>query len=466
MSGSTLQNVLPQLDFKDVQDLVIRKNFQNLADYFQSQNQLLGFQFYELVFSAATTNQAFNHTLATIPQDVIVMKCTGPGLVTFNHGNFTNAQFFVTTTGACRVRILVGTYWNYNSKINNATTDTQAFTATPTSTGSSSTGSVILPLTAAQLSAGSFSKSTLNTYYLQLTDKYINVSCTSAVQTLNLPLASSAIGIFYIFVKTDTTSNLANIKTQGTDVIDFFLTTYSLVNNADAVGMTSDGTQWRTVFSKLKKQSPQFLELSIATTTTSNFPTDQYGNLPLYIRVRVVGGGAGGSGASGNSASSVNGTASTFTVGTRSVTCGGGFKSTSAPSGTNAGGAQGIFADSGPTDWIVYALNGSFGCSSPVLVNGVGGAGGGGFSMGGGGAAGNSNGGAPSGGSCFGAGGGGGGASGSASGGPGGGGGASVELLLFNNTVKTYTWSVGAGGAGTAPGGAGVQGIILLEFYW
>lgn len=118
----------PFLLIKEIQDTYLRKNFQNLSDYFQAQNQLLDFNFFEIVFTAAETNKKLVHGLKTIPQDLIVTQKTGSGSVTFNFGLFTSTEIDVTASAACRVRFFIGTYWNYQNTVKNAPTDTMIFT--------------------------------------------------------------------------------------------------------------------------------------------------------------------------------------------------------------------------------------------------------------------------------------------------------------------------------------------------
>lgn len=121
------QTPSPQVYFKDIQDITIRKNFENLYNYFNSQNQLVGFNFLELVFTQAVSSQLVAHNLGFIPQDIVITKITGSGKIQFLHSKFTSAAMFVTATGPCRVRFYYGTYWNYTSNINNQATDVQQF---------------------------------------------------------------------------------------------------------------------------------------------------------------------------------------------------------------------------------------------------------------------------------------------------------------------------------------------------
>ncbi len=84
--------------------------------FFQAQNQLLNFNFFEIVLTAAQTNQGqLAHNLGFIPKDVIVTQITGSGTFNFLFGQFDATNIYYTSTGACRVRFFVGTYWNDQS---------------------------------------------------------------------------------------------------------------------------------------------------------------------------------------------------------------------------------------------------------------------------------------------------------------------------------------------------------------
>lgn len=117
----------PFLLVKEIQDTYLRKNFQNLSDYFQAQNQLLNFLFFEIVFTQAQSNKKLTHGLGFVPQDLIVTQKTGSGSVTFNNGLFTDTDLNISASGPCRIRFFVGTYWNFNSSVQNAPTDTMVF---------------------------------------------------------------------------------------------------------------------------------------------------------------------------------------------------------------------------------------------------------------------------------------------------------------------------------------------------
>lgn len=124
----------PLLQIKEINDTYIQGNFKNLREYFNKQNQLLNFVFVEFNFPAAVTNQKIAHSLGLIPQDVIITRITGAGTATLNWGLFDASNLDVTTTGACRIRLFVGSYWNFQTSLANGATDKQAVAATPSTT--------------------------------------------------------------------------------------------------------------------------------------------------------------------------------------------------------------------------------------------------------------------------------------------------------------------------------------------
>jgi hypothetical protein len=177
-----------------------------------------------------------------------------------------------------------------------------------------------------------------------------------------------------------------------------------------------------------------------------------------WIRIRMVGGGAGG-GEAGNTALSGAGVASTFSGGTLSA--GGGGNAAN----NTAGGAGGT-----PSNGNVLSIPGGSGGGSNGATNGTGGNGGNScLGGGGGGAAGgtlNGLAGATN------TGGGGGGGSQSGTSAAGGGAGACIEHII-NAPAATYTYTVGTGGVGASGGGAGggdggngAAGIIIVEEHY
>jgi hypothetical protein len=130
----------PTLDVKNIQDIYVRSNFQNLQGYFEENNQLLGFRFFELEFTKAEKNFRVEHSLTVTPVDIIVVHTSGSALISFNIGLFDSKQMDITVTGPCRVRFFAGTYWNSPGDISTDPNATMVFEAT------SGTGEVVTAL--------------------------------------------------------------------------------------------------------------------------------------------------------------------------------------------------------------------------------------------------------------------------------------------------------------------------------
>lgn len=133
-----LQNS-PTLVVKDIQDVYVRQNFKNLQSYFNQENQLLGFNFFEIVFTKATTNYRFDHALGLKPEDIIMVQASGPrrGGARFNIGLFSTTQADITVTAPCRLRFFIGSYWNFVSSVNVLPTAFLEWSFGPTSSSTS-----------------------------------------------------------------------------------------------------------------------------------------------------------------------------------------------------------------------------------------------------------------------------------------------------------------------------------------
>jgi hypothetical protein len=200
---------------------------------------------------------------------------------------------------------------------------------------------------------------------------------------------------------------------------------------------------------------------------------------PLYIRVRLVGGGGGGggSGDSGDGGSGVIGGNTVF--GSGFLTAFGGGPGASGVDGTGPGGGGGANGGAGSPGGIYLAGSSGNGAGiSGVTGIGISGGAGGASAFGGAGGGGSATNGGIGGGGISGqpgtGGGGGGAGTGTNSGfvsGNGGGSGGYIDVII-SNPLATYNYAVGAGGAGGAPGPGGAGGgsggsgsIIVEEFY-
>ena len=122
-SNPQISNNSPNLFINEIQDVYVRKNFQVLRDYFTAQNQLLNFQFAEISFTEAKSGFSLAHTLNCIVQDIVLMRITGTGKVSFLYDKFTTSAVIMDVDGPCRIRFLYGTYWNFTSSLNNQSGD-------------------------------------------------------------------------------------------------------------------------------------------------------------------------------------------------------------------------------------------------------------------------------------------------------------------------------------------------------
>lgn len=198
------------------------------------------------------------------------------------------------------------------------------------------------------------------------------------------------------------------------------------------------------------KPTPDFQTFLSGTSQTYTTPTSG-GNLPLYLRVRMIGGGGGGGGSGGGNGSGGDGADTSFSDWTAAKGLAGG-------AATGAGGAPGS-GGSGGTDGTGTKIC-RVGGASGIGIGGPGGGskygGAGNASLGGSNAGGNGR-------TNTGSGGGGG-----SSGGGGGGAGEYVEFVI-TAPASSYTYTVGSGGtagAGANGGGTGAAGRIEVDAHW
>lgn len=284
VNPSSLAGTIPTIYYDQVDDLVARKCFQNLNDYFSNQNQFYGFNFFEVVFTTATANKLVKHGLTYIPQDVVVLRVTGTGNVTFNFGLFDTSNVNLTVTGPCRVRFFVGTYWNFQNSANSQQTDAQTYYSSVNSgsgaTSTSSYAQVTAPLTQAQIAtqASLFPGSSVQNYMIRSTDSIIFVSGTTQV---TLPLAATVTGQKFVVYKTDNTFLVTTVVTQGSDKLldaanssSGSTTTSTTLNTLqENVEFYSDGTQWRVLLRDYYKGQVAYVPGATPAGFTTNVTT-------------------------------------------------------------------------------------------------------------------------------------------------------------------------------------------------
>lgn len=418
------QQTQPKILTAEITDIYLRRNFQNLTDFFGSQNQLLNFKFFELVFTAATKNYTAAHGLGTAPKDVIVTAVVGAGAVTFNHGLADNTNMNLTVTGACRIRFFIGTYWNFLGS------------ATPTQTDS--------------------------------TTYYSSVSTTAATTTTVANLIP----------------NYISFASSGTYFCSYYFTITSgsatagatYTNNGKTFTVTRTVSQGTLLFCKSNGAPTATGVLTRASGTGDIALTFSVATPPSYITVECMGGGGGGGGAGTSTSAGAGGTgtATTFSSGSTLVSGGAGVGGqTILVGGAGAGGSATL--GSSVVGTTVGGGGGGLASGGNVLCQGCGGNGGTGV-LGGGGSGGSNF--AGNDGRGRGGGGGGGGlvsAASNQSPGNGGGSGGYATGIIYNPATLFPTGAavvIGTGGsAGTlgtsgSAGGAGAVGFAIVREYW
>lgn len=340
-------------------------------------------------------------------------------------------------------------------------------------------GNALTSVTNWALFPGGITRSALTTNTtLAVTDheSLIQSDSTAGALTHTLPACStSPIGLRITVKDIGTGGFTTTVKGSGADTVDGVVTYSPALRNNEAIIVVNTGTKWLVTTLKAKILPTQSIAtasshsggMSANSTGTYTVPTGV-----LYIRVQMIGGGAGGLG-SGTANRTTNATAGgNSTFGTALLTANGGALGVD----QGAGGAGGTTTINSPA--IGFGIPGGDGAGAQItsatgenLNGGQGGSGAFGGAGSGGGAS--SSGGAAR--SNSGAGGGGAGNGGSLANsamGPGGGAGGYIDAIIYPAAGATYSYAVGAAGvganAGTSgnPGGAGASGIIVVTEYY
>lgn len=95
---------------------VVRRNFDELARYFDKNGQFNGFTPLSFELALGSTRVKINHGLGFIPRDVLLSRLLAPSgtLLRLHHSEFTDQYLVVSMTGSgstpAQVRLLVGTF--------------------------------------------------------------------------------------------------------------------------------------------------------------------------------------------------------------------------------------------------------------------------------------------------------------------------------------------------------------------
>jgi hypothetical protein len=358
-------------------------------------------------------------------------------------------------------------------------TEQQYFTGTTTQT-------VVLPVVSTLVLGQKFQVVNNSTGVVTVQSSGANTvqamaASTSAWFTVILVTGTTAASWSTVYIA-GSISTPVSVANGGTG--DTTLTAHGVLigNGTSAVSVTGTGTTGQVLTSNGSSADPTFQTASGGSSTAPTVQTFTSGSgtytrptspTPLYLRVRMVGGGGGGGGdGTGSGANGTSGTASTF--GTSLLSANGGIRGITGQSSGQGGrqatqiptinspaigtGVPGGSGNSGGTATSsANGLGGTGGCSG-ILGSGSGEGGGGGGA--GGNAATNSGGG-----------GGGAGSNTTTNGVTGGGGGAGASGIdaIIPSPSATYSYTVGTGGTGGAggvTGGNGAAGYIIVEEHY
>lgn len=303
-------------------------------------------------------------------------------------------------------------------------------------------------------------------------DDFISVDSSGGGITIGLPSAVGIPGKVLLIKKSDPSLNSVLIDAYLAESIDGFANKTLKVQN-EFIEIISDGFNWFTKNQKLNRAPTiqKFTSTAPGVPGTYTLPSNP---APIYIRVRMVGGGGGGGGAGTSAGTAATaGTASSF--GTSLLVANGGSAGVINSSG-GAGGTASL--GSGPIGLAVSGGGGGGGSvgNSPNNSNSSGGVGGSSFYGGAGRSAGGTIAtGTAGGNAATNSGSGGGGANTFTTGGfsgSGGGAGGFVDAII-SNPLSSYSYIIGTGGSGgigggtgSATGGSGAAGYIeVTEFY-
>lgn len=298
--------------------------------------------------------------------------------------------------------------------------------------------------------------SAAGTTVLTVASPYSSYVTGTTTQIFTLPVTSTLV-LNRGFQIVNTSTGVVTINSSGGNLV----ATLAAGTSAIITCILTSGTtaaSWSVISNPVGASLAPTVQKFTSGSGTYTTPTNPS---PLFIRVRIIGGGGGGA-PGGPTITTPGGNGGTSTFGTSMFSCTGGTGGTSAAKG-GAGGVGSL--GTGPIGTIVTGGDGES-ANGSIVANQVGGNGGGGF-FGGGGAGGFGSAGAGNAGIAYGSGGGGGGANTNSTGSGGGAGGYAEGQI--NNPLSSYSYTCGAAGSagtGSAAAGAGAPGYIEITEYY
>lgn len=100
----------PEFVIDRITDQVVRDNFRKLKEFMDSELVFSGFRKFEITFTAAEPHHRLPHGLGFLPKDIVLTSRIGSGVVSFNQDLSTTTELDLTSTGACVVRFIAGSF--------------------------------------------------------------------------------------------------------------------------------------------------------------------------------------------------------------------------------------------------------------------------------------------------------------------------------------------------------------------
>lgn len=268
------KKIEPFFSIKEIENVYIKKNFQNLDEYFAKNNQLYDFKFLEVTFDEAGT-QRVAHGLQFAPKDIIRTRIQGSGIVTFNFEDFDQDTISMTATDACTVRFFVGTYFDDPASSNPGLSEDwfSAYPSVSSSDNQSSINSVVG-----------------GRYTVTSSDDLILLDGSGNAMEITLPDARNVTNRRFKFVKNDDNFKQHVINSVYSQTINGS-TTFNLCTYKEMVEIISDGTNWTITDRYIPSSWTSFTPTGLWTTNTT-----YYGNwkrngcsIDIDISIQVTG---------------------------------------------------------------------------------------------------------------------------------------------------------------------------------
>ena len=101
----------PLIKDGNIDSFILQELLKTMQDYLNKQKDFSNFKFFKITETGAVVNKTVKHLLNYLPKDVIMLS-TNPSTstITFQPESYTSSDLVYSTSGACTVRFLIGTF--------------------------------------------------------------------------------------------------------------------------------------------------------------------------------------------------------------------------------------------------------------------------------------------------------------------------------------------------------------------